>query len=325
MPQKLQNLGHSAGNLAKEAATPSVGRVALPGHYAIAMFKDVSHVYYLTAVGGGGRTNDTLHTDATAVKDWEKFRFINGGPSDPFAIQTINGHFLTAVDGGGHTANAITTAASQVSSRELFNLRPQSGSGFSPHFSIQTPKGTFLTAVGHGGQNTPDAIHSDATAAQDWEMFDFLKIGDPGTNRTYSLEALSFSGASLGYLNATDGGRRSDSAALTLQPGPSYMLTFTLVQQPDGTHAFKTASGYYVTANAAGLPGARFRTDTPQVNNWEKFTIIPDENDCTYRIKTSSGAYVTAAVGHPPDPQYVVDCAPAVADAIRWRLWVVSF
>ena len=29
---------------------------------------------YVTAVGGGGRTTDTIHTDATSIGSWEKFR-----------------------------------------------------------------------------------------------------------------------------------------------------------------------------------------------------------------------------------------------------------
>lgn len=36
---------------------------------------------YLTAVGGGGRTADTIHSDATRVQAWEKFKFscVSGG------------------------------------------------------------------------------------------------------------------------------------------------------------------------------------------------------------------------------------------------------
>ena len=30
--------------------------------------------HYLTAVGGGGRTTDTIHSDATRVGSWERFR-----------------------------------------------------------------------------------------------------------------------------------------------------------------------------------------------------------------------------------------------------------
>jgi hypothetical protein len=29
--------------------------------------------HYLTAVGGGGRTTDVIHTDATRIGSWEKF------------------------------------------------------------------------------------------------------------------------------------------------------------------------------------------------------------------------------------------------------------
>ena len=314
------------GHLADDAAVPAaLNRVALPGHYAIAMFKDPSHSFYVTAVGGGGVTTNALHTDATIVKDWEKFRLINGGRADPnFSIQTSNGHFLTANDGGGRTTDAIRTSATSIKAWELFGFRPQAGPGFSPHFAIQTPKGTFLTALGHGGQSAADAIHSDATAASDWEMFDFLKIGDPGSDFTYSLEAMSPAGATLGFLNATDGGRHSDRASLTLQPGPGYMLAFTLIAQADGTHALKTASGYFVTSNAGGLPGAGFRTDTPQVNAWEKFTLVADETTCTSAIKTSSGNYLAIAPGSPPNPPYLIATVPD-SQATRWRLWVMAF
>jgi hypothetical protein len=34
--------------------------------------------HYLTAVGGGGRTTDTIHSDATAINAWEKFQLICG-------------------------------------------------------------------------------------------------------------------------------------------------------------------------------------------------------------------------------------------------------
>jgi hypothetical protein len=73
------------------------------------------HTYYITAVAEGGRTTDVIHTDATVVKAWEKFRFINGGPTDPyFSIQTLAGYFLSAVNSGGLIANAITSAATSV-------------------------------------------------------------------------------------------------------------------------------------------------------------------------------------------------------------------
>ena len=301
-------------------------RVALAGHYAIAMQKDAFHTYYMTATGAGGHTTDAIHTDATVVKAWEKFSLINGGAGDPnFAIQTFNGHFLSAVNGGGLTSNAITTSATAVQSWEQFEFKPQNGGGFSPHFAIQTSGGFFLTAVGHGGHNSGDTIHTDARVASDWEMFDFVKIGDPGTNSTYSFEGLYAYGGTGGFLNATDGGRHSDQASLTAQLGPGYMLAFTLIRQDDGTYAFKTSSGYYVTANAGGLVGAGYRTDTPEVNNWEKFTLIANEDDCTSHIRTSSGTYLSMVPGHPPHPPVVIDNVVDVTQATRWRLWVMAF
>lgn len=312
---------------ANDVGSPSFTRVALPGHYAISMTKDAFHTYYITAVADGGRTTDVIHTDATVVKAWEKFRFINGGPSDPyFSIQTGNGYFLTAVNGGGLTANAITSAATSVGDYELLGFKPQSATSYTPHFAIQTTRGYFLTAVGHGGHNSGDTIHSDATVAKDWEMFDFIKIGDPGTNSTYSFQGMySPWGGSGGFLEAPGGGRRNDSSALVVGVGAGYTLAFTLIRQDDGTYAFKTSSGYYVTANAGGLPGAGYRTDTPQVGNWEKFTIIPNETDCTYHIRTYSGTYLSMVTGQPPAPPNVIDNVADITKSTPWRLWVMAF
>jgi hypothetical protein len=98
------------------------------------MFKDPTHPYYVTGVGGGGVTTNAIHTDATLIQVWGKFCFINGCPTDPnFSIQTINGHLLTAQ--GGHPANAIRTNETSVNACELFAFRRQSGPGFSPHFA----------------------------------------------------------------------------------------------------------------------------------------------------------------------------------------------
>lgn len=186
-------------------------------------------------------------------------------------------------------------------------------------------RGNFLTAVGHGGHNSGDTIHSDATVAKDWEMFDLLKIGDPGTNSTYSFQGLYSYGGSGGFLSATGGGRRDDRYALQMGVGSGYELAFTLIRQDDGTYGFKTSSGYYVTANAGGLPGAGYRTDTPQVSNWEKFTIIPNETDCTSHIKTYNGTYLSMVTGQPPSPPNVLDNVADVTKATRWKLWLMAF
>ena len=71
---------------------------------------------YLTAVGGGGRTTDVLHTDATRASSWEKFVLIDiGEGSSQYGFRTKSGHHLTTVSGSG----SIT---------DVFELRPGSSS-----------------------------------------------------------------------------------------------------------------------------------------------------------------------------------------------------
>ena len=124
--------------------------------------------HYLTAVGGGGRTTDVLHTDATIARGWEKFTLVDSGDGSPFhyGLQTINGHYLTAVGGGGRNTDVVHSDATQLQAWEKFTLVGQGPS----LVAIQTTNGHYLTAVGGGGRIT-DAIHSDATTVRAWEEF----------------------------------------------------------------------------------------------------------------------------------------------------------
>lgn len=126
---------------------------------------------YLTAVGGGGRLNDVLHTDATRVGAWEKFVLIDSQSGDSvidYGIRTNNGRYLTAVGGGGRITDVIHSDATQLRAWEKFKLHSL-GSGW---YAIQTISGHYLTAVGGGGRIS-DAIHSDATVVNAWEKFKF--------------------------------------------------------------------------------------------------------------------------------------------------------
>ena len=78
---------------------------------------------YVTAAGGGGQLTDTIHTDATQIGDWEKFKLIALG-NGLYAIQTITGNYLTAVDGGGRLTDVIHTDATQIGEWEKFKLIP---------------------------------------------------------------------------------------------------------------------------------------------------------------------------------------------------------
>jgi len=72
-------------------------------------------------VGGGGRTTDVIHSDATQLQAWEKFTLnsLGGGVYD---IQTVDGHYVTAVGGGGRTTDTIHTDATRVGSWEKFTV-----------------------------------------------------------------------------------------------------------------------------------------------------------------------------------------------------------
>src|SRR5207247_3746372 len=61
------------------AAAAAIGALSPPGT-AWAMNGPVpgcafqtTNGHYLTAVGGGGRTTDVIHTDAVSIRSWEKF------------------------------------------------------------------------------------------------------------------------------------------------------------------------------------------------------------------------------------------------------------
>jgi hypothetical protein len=127
--------------------------------------------HFLTAVGGGGRITDVLHTDATSSNAWEKFTLVNAG-NGSFGLKTVNGHFLTAVGGGGRITDVIHSDAVHLQGWEQFTPHALGGG----YFAIATINGHYLTATGGGGQIT-DAIHSDATHIDAWEKFKFICDG----------------------------------------------------------------------------------------------------------------------------------------------------
>jgi hypothetical protein len=59
-------------NITSKLARPA-GYVALPG-----CVLQASLGYYVTAVDGGGRTTDTIHSDTTRAGSWEDFTITRG-------------------------------------------------------------------------------------------------------------------------------------------------------------------------------------------------------------------------------------------------------
>ena len=126
---------------------------------------------YLTAVSAGGLIDDTIHSNATQARAWEKFTLVDsdaGSPNITYGIRTSKKFYVTAVDGGGRITDVIHTNATQLRDWEKFQL-VYVGNGY---YAIQTYQGTYLTAVGGGGRIT-DVIHSDAKKVGAWEKFRF--------------------------------------------------------------------------------------------------------------------------------------------------------
>ncbi|MBI4910612.1 MAG: hypothetical protein HY820_43770 [Acidobacteria bacterium] len=118
---------------------------------------------YLTAVGGGGRLSDVLHSDARSVGAWERFTLVQQA-DNRCALKTVNGNYLTFVGGGGRLTDVVHSDATGVGTWEKFTLIPLGGS----QYALATATGNYLTVVGGGGQVT-DVVHTDARAIGAWE------------------------------------------------------------------------------------------------------------------------------------------------------------
>jgi hypothetical protein len=157
-PAAATTVSHLAGPLSPASNGPVPGCVF-----------QTSNGHYVTAVGGGGRTTDVIHTDATRIGSWEKFTLIDSGDgSSPihYGFQTFHGFYLTAVSGGGRITDVIHSDATQIQAWEKFTLISLGNSVY----AIETINGHYLTAVDGGGRIT-DTIHSDATQIRAWEKF----------------------------------------------------------------------------------------------------------------------------------------------------------
>ena len=74
---------------------------------------------YLTVVNGGGKLTDVIHSDATVIGPWEKFKLVPIS-GNQYALQTINGNYLTVVNGGGKLTDVIHSDATVIGPWEKF-------------------------------------------------------------------------------------------------------------------------------------------------------------------------------------------------------------
>jgi hypothetical protein len=301
----------------------------LPGEFVIRTWSG----HYLTAVGGGGRTVDTIHTDAVQVGSWEKFRlWVVDRTNSKYAIQTTSGNFLTAVGGGGQTTDVLHTNATQVQSWEIFRL--VNNPMHYGTYAIQTASGNFLTALGGGGHADPPAVHTDATTVDDWETYSLLKIGDLGSGFDYSIWNYWVGG----YLFANGGGGRTTDAILNNLTSEDTWRNarwtdeatrFKLLQQADGTFALQTVNGQFVTADDGGgiaKPGwSNLLTVATQIQSWEKFKVVSATQDVYvpfgYNIQTVSGGWL----GSDPKRGIWTNVSDPSGDEFYSTFWLTMF
>ncbi len=219
---------------------------------------------FLTAVNGGGLVSDSLHTDATQVRDWERFRILDlgaGGVAPTyFALQTIRGNYLTAVGEGGRYQDAMHTDATQINAWERMRIVKCGDLGSGYEYTIITATDESLTAVNGGGLATGEPIVQGwwpgDTPDRSWARFRLLRQPDG----SYALRTAN----GVNYLTALQGGG--------------------LVERHESCDT--------------GFPGACldsfsaiFHTDATQVRSWERFRFV-DEGSCKYSIQTTSGFYM---------------------------------
>ena len=167
----LLAVGCGAASDVKSGSTGSAGASLLASNGPLNCTIQTANGRFLTAVGGGNRTFDVIHTDATRALAWEKFQLIDSGDgSSPihYGIKTVDGHYLTAVNGGGLVNDVIHSNATVLQAWEKFTLNSLGGG----LYSVQSNDGHYVTA-NNGGGLINDTIHTDATRVGAWEKFRF--------------------------------------------------------------------------------------------------------------------------------------------------------
>jgi hypothetical protein len=317
----------------------------LPGQYAIeTLLKET----FLTAVGGGGRTSDAIHTDTTQPSAEGTFslwvdraeRIVtpqNAKGFLPYAVQTASGNYLTAVDGGGRTSDVLHTDATEALAWEKFGLIPQTpAAGIYPanydwrrdspwYYALATSGGNYLTAVSGGGQTVDPTIHSDAIQANSWEMFRLICSGELMPGYQYAFRPVFpvdgyTMAAAAPPLGAGSGDLFMEALSAPFLDRKPW-ARFRLLQLDDGSYALQTWSRNYVTAVGGGDKASlAFHADAVTIGSWESFRIL-DQGDFTYVMQTSFGWYVGLLPNGGPNgqPTLRTDIA-TIADAARFRL-----
>jgi hypothetical protein len=232
---------------------------------------------FITAVDGGGRTTDVLHTDAVNVAAWEEFRIAQTGPSGAFSvsIQTKSNNFLTAVGAGGKTTNAIHSDATKVEAWETFFIREfgNLSIGDGQYFIVDTSKKQAIAARDGGGQtqNTIQFAGTNSNVPLDWARFTFVGQGNPYALRTINGNYVTaVNGGGLDYGSDNSDNIHTDATIA------STWEQFSFVPVADGSYIIQTRDGHFIGKRTfGGAAEGEYSTDISNLDAASKFWLIP--------------------------------------------------
>lgn len=149
--------------------------------------------------------------------------------------------------------------------------------------AIETIDGHFLTAADGGGYGGPNdgpaavALHSDASKAGPWEVFDWIWLDqEHGRFALKTLKGTFVTAVNGGGLGGPNDGRspfHTDARSLGVDE------VYRVEIAENGKATLRTRKGYYVTAvNGGGYGGPNtvpIHTDATAIGPWETFRMVP--------------------------------------------------
>jgi hypothetical protein len=234
---------------------------------------------FVTAVSGGGRTSDVIHTDATDIAAWEEFQ-IAELQTVYLSIQTASKNFLTAVGGGRQLTDAIHSDAVTVSGWEAFSLKKAGDLGSRLQYLIVPVLDGSLSGypifANNGGNLTQNTLsyYTDTYTPSNWARFTLIQQ----PNGSYGVQT-----ATSNYLTAVNGGGldfgtpASDNIQ-TNRTAVEAWEQFRFIEIGDSTYAIQTVDGHYLGLHPVGQgenDEGRFSTNISEINAALRFWLVP--------------------------------------------------
>lgn len=235
---------------------------------------------FITAVGGGGRTTDVIHTDALGIDAWEAFQIV---PTDPngfsVAIRTKSYNLLTAVDGGGQTSNAIRSDATAARTWETFFIRKWGAPGSGYQYVIVDADTNQAIAARDGGGQTQNTIQFYGSGVPglssidpSWTLFTFLLQ----SNGSYALQTLNGNYVTAVNSGGLDYGTTNTDNIHTDATVINTWEQFRFIPSDDGTFLIQTFDGHYLGKRTfGGSAEGEYSTDISDPGSAKKFWLVP--------------------------------------------------